>query len=250
MPESNSQFETDTAQLRAWKPSIRVLFLDDGGVLNDNARRAPEWLRLIGEYMPPRLGGTAAAWSEANRILFPKFWPEFQGRIAGFGSHREMQRDYDLGWIDVMCRRVGVPVPDDEQALATMRGLAIYVAGHARADIDGAVEAVLSLENAGYTLHMASGTASWELRPILTRMGIREAVGELCGPDLIDNVKHGAEFYRRVFAYTGVDPAEALVVESSARCCGWAAEAGARVVRVDCDDPATAKLASVAVALV
>ncbi len=35
-------------------PDLPVLFIDDGGLLNDNALRAPEWQRLIGEYFPPR----------------------------------------------------------------------------------------------------------------------------------------------------------------------------------------------------
>ena len=50
----------------------RVLFLDDGGVLNDNALRGPEWLRLIGGFMPARLGGTADQWARANSVVFPR----------------------------------------------------------------------------------------------------------------------------------------------------------------------------------
>ena len=52
----------------------RVLFLDDGGVLNDNALRGPEWLRLIGGFMPARLGGTADQWARANSVVFPRVW--------------------------------------------------------------------------------------------------------------------------------------------------------------------------------
>ena len=46
---------------------IKHIFLDDGGVLNDNDRRAPQWQRLVGEFFVPRLGGTHQAWAEANR---------------------------------------------------------------------------------------------------------------------------------------------------------------------------------------
>lgn len=34
-----------------------VLSLDDGGVMNDNARRAPQWRRLVGDFLIPRPGG-------------------------------------------------------------------------------------------------------------------------------------------------------------------------------------------------
>ena len=49
-----------------------ALFLDDGGVLNDNSLRAPEWLRLIGEFMPARMGGTSEQWARANQVVFPQ----------------------------------------------------------------------------------------------------------------------------------------------------------------------------------
>ncbi len=41
---------------------VTQLFIDDGGVLNDNERRGAEWRRLIGEYLSPRLGGEPPAW--------------------------------------------------------------------------------------------------------------------------------------------------------------------------------------------
>ncbi|MFQ5795557.1 MAG: hypothetical protein ACE5JP_10975 [Candidatus Bipolaricaulia bacterium] len=43
-----------------------VLFVDDGGVLNDNTRRSLQWQRLLGEFFPPILGGTPESWAEAN----------------------------------------------------------------------------------------------------------------------------------------------------------------------------------------
>ena len=47
-------------------PHRLKLFIDDGGVMNDNARRAPQFARLVGKYMPPRLGGSPEAWAAAN----------------------------------------------------------------------------------------------------------------------------------------------------------------------------------------
>jgi phosphoglycolate phosphatase-like HAD superfamily hydrolase len=113
------------------------------------------------------------------------------------------------------------------------RELSCYVAERADAAIEGAAEAVRALQSAGYTLYMASGTPSWELRGILGRMGILEAFSELCGPDLVDHVKYGPVYYERIFADAGVEPGQALVIESDLECCHWAREAGARAVCVD-----------------
>ena len=44
-------------------PRIEHIFLDDGGVINDNSLRAVQWPRLVGEHFSKRLGGDAAALS-------------------------------------------------------------------------------------------------------------------------------------------------------------------------------------------
>ncbi len=44
-----------------------TLFLDDGGVMNENSLRPEQWARLVGEFFPPILGGTSAEWVDANK---------------------------------------------------------------------------------------------------------------------------------------------------------------------------------------
>ena len=46
--------------------NVEAIFLDDEGVLNDNSLRAPQWQRLISEFMVSRFGGDTEAWGEAN----------------------------------------------------------------------------------------------------------------------------------------------------------------------------------------
>ena len=211
-----------------------TLFIDDGGVLNDNRKRRPEWLRLIGEFMPPRMGGTAEAWTAANRaVVTPAFWSDITQRLPGFENHRQFQRSYALVWMRRMCETVGVACPADDEAVRLHTELSSYVAERADAAIDGAADTVRSLHRAGYTLHMASGTPSWELQGILGRMGVAEAFSGLYGPDLVDHVKYGPAFYEKIFAHAGVAPDKALVIESDAECCRWAIEAGARAVWVN-----------------
>src|SRR3954466_2973831 len=85
-----------------------VLFLDDGGVMNDNRLRRPEWLRLIREFMPARLGGSAEQWGGANAVTFPPLWREMQRRMPEFASHHELQRTLATEWMSAMCARIGV----------------------------------------------------------------------------------------------------------------------------------------------
>lgn len=210
-----------------------TLFLDDGGVLNDNRLRAPEWRRLIGEFMPNRMGGTAERWMTANHLVFPRVWDDLQERMPRCASHQEFQRTYAVSWMGGMCGYLGIAPPRDDEAAALHRELSIYVAERADSAIAGAAHAVRVLHRAGYALYMASGTPSWELQGILTHMGIAEALSGLYGPDLVDHVKHGPAFYRRVFAHAGVAPSSALVIESDSTCCHWASEAGARTVWID-----------------
>ena len=196
-----------------------ALFLDDGGVLNDNRLRGPEWLRLIGEFMPSRLGGTAEQWAEANRVLFPQLWDSLKRRLPEFASHQQFQRTYSISWMEKMCDFVGVQRPSDEDAVTLYGELSIYVGERAVCAIEGSTDAVVSLYRAGYRLFTASGANSWELQAILGRMGIADLFQQLYGPDLIDHVKYGPEFYDKLFAHAGIQADRALVIESDLECC-------------------------------
>ena len=210
-----------------------VLFIGDGGVLNDNARRGPEWLRLIGGFMAPRLGGTPEAWARANSIEFPRVWGNIAKRLAGFATFREFQRAYGVEWMQAMCARVGVECPADDDAVALHAEVTCHVWEHADAAVPGAADAVLALHRAGYTLYTASAQASWEMRVITEKMGIGQAFVRLYGADIVDRVKNGPAFYESVFDHAGVPRADALVIDSDDACCRWAREAGAQARWID-----------------
>ena len=210
------------------------LFLDDGGVLNDNGLRGPEWLRLISEFMPARMGGTTEQWASADQVVFPQVWGDLQRRLPEFASHQQFQRVYATSWMSGMCAYLGLtPPPDDAEAL--YMDLAIHIGERANSAIPGAAEAVLSLHRAGFRLYTASGTPSWELRGIMAKMGIAETFTGLYGPDIVDHVKYGPAFYRKIFAHVGVQSRRALVIDSDSECCLWASEAGAYAVWIDPD---------------
>jgi phosphoglycolate phosphatase-like HAD superfamily hydrolase len=220
----------DMAALKRMRP---VLFVDDGGVLNDNRLRPSQYLTLIGEFLPSRLGGTAERWREANRAAAPAAWQGIVERLPEFRTHREFHRTYGLDWMKRMCDLAGVALPPEDQAWTVFCDVMRHCTERVSSAAAGAVDAVRALRRAGYTLYTASGTTSWELRGIVANMGLSEAFTELYGPDITDRVKYGPQYYEAIFAHAGVDPAGALVVDSDEECCVWAVEAGANAVWVD-----------------
>jgi FMN phosphatase YigB (HAD superfamily) len=217
-------------------PEIHHIFLDDGGVLNDNSLRAPQWQRLVGEFFVPRLGGTPEAWAEANRSTFEVAWGRMLERIETFDlktdSYSEICRLYDLDWLGLMCEGMGIEPLPEEQAVLLAREVDAYIMPRVRAAYPGAVESVKLLSKA-YALYTASGGASYELSYTFSGLGIEGFFHRLYGPDLVNCPKASPEYYRRIFADADVDPAEALVLDDKRLCLSWAQEAGAgAVIRV------------------
>ncbi len=215
---------------------VTQLFIDDGGVLNDNERRGAEWRRLIGEYLSPRLGGEPPAWGEANRIVVDEQWKRYQAwselhllddEYVDFFS----SGDEDSRWLSEMCEHVGVTTPDNclEVSIATYR----HVRERVRSGFEDAAPGVRALFAAGYTLATASGETSEELEGYLVALGIRDCfAGRLYGPDLVRAHKVGPTYYERILADSGLSPANALVVDDDANAIAWAAQAGLQTVHM------------------
>jgi HAD superfamily hydrolase (TIGR01509 family) len=211
-----------------------VVFLDDGGVMNDNRRRSQQWQRLVGEFFTPLLGGTPEAWAEANRIvavgLFdPAAW---RARLRAAPDYASFERAYLLDWLSQMCALVGVPGPPAEESVDLARHAGSWIIRRVDAAFPGVVDAVRLLHARGYTLHTASGEPSVDLASYLDVMGVRDCFGRLYGPDLIDTFKEGPEYYERLLSDAGVAPAHALVVDDSLDAINWAAQIGAQTVLV------------------
>ena len=217
---------------RAPVSPVRVVFLDDGGVLNDNELRGPEWRRLLGEFFAPRLGGTPRSWGDANRVVFERIWRDWE-RLQERGV--EVGVDWwpaqDRRWLAGMCEQVGVGMPADVDG--TVRASRAHVMAHIECAYSDAAPAVRAMHVRGLTLHLASGGQTYELEPYLRRMGIRELIGRPYGVDLLGVNKTSRRYYERIVADAGVDPRDALVVDSHARPLEWADAVGFRTVHVD-----------------
>src|SRR5690349_13555153 len=100
-----------------------VLFIDDGGVITDNIRRAAQWRPLVAEYFSPRLGGSPEAWMQANSevmaaISRPDVWA---ARLKSARDYESYERVYFLDWLTEMCERVGVQRPPEEESIDLSR---------------------------------------------------------------------------------------------------------------------------------
>jgi FMN phosphatase YigB (HAD superfamily) len=217
---------------RAPARPVRVVFLDDGGVLNDNERRAPEWRRLLGEFFPPLLGGTPAAWADANRVVFEGIWRDWE-RLQEHGE--ELEPDWwpaqNPRWLVGMCERVGVRVPDDIEAM--VKASHRYVMTAIECAYPDAAPAMRAIHAKGISLNLASGGQTYELEAYLRRMGVWELIDRPYGADLLGLNKTGPRYYEQIVADSGVDPKEAIVVDDSAHVLEWAEAIGFNVVHMD-----------------
>ena len=209
-----------------------MLFVDDGGVLNDTERRAPEWRRLIGEFFTPRLGGTPEAWAAANAAVYPGILERYRAhaRVATSGV-RPFLRAEDRRWLLAMCEQVGVsaePEEVDELVAASHR----YITRKAACAYPDAPQAIRDVARSGITLHTASGETAPQLDGYLRGMGVRELFDRLYGVDLVDRFKSGPQYYAAILEDSGVDPAEAAVIDDSVEALDWAASCGLRTIHI------------------
>lgn len=211
-----------------------TLFIDDGGVMNDNNRRAAQWQRFVGEFFTPLLGGTVEAWQEANRIVTSRlFDPEnWDKRIRAFSDYASFDHIYQFDWLCGMCEYVGLQTPPEEECVELAHHAATLITGRVHATFPGAIATIRSLHQCGYSLHTASGESSSDLAGILGAMRVRDCFGRLYGPDLINTFKNGPEYYERIFADVLLSPEVAVVVDDSPRALNWASQVGAKTIHV------------------
>jgi len=208
------------------------IFLDDGGVITDKERRAAEFGRLVGDCFVPLLGGTEEAWTRAHRVVSDRLADPQSVSVLAAADFVGFYRAYQLRWVGGMCELLGLPTPPEEECLALASRALRWITRRIHAALPGAVEAIRLLHHHGYALHTASGACSLELAGALEGMGVRRCFGRLYGADLINTFKEGPEYYARLFADVGVQPAEALVVDDSAEATRWAARLGARTALI------------------
>lgn len=212
---------------------IQAVFLDDGGVLNNNELRAPQWQELIAQYFAPRYGGNHHAWKKANRIAFEdllKSWQQAKQKPE-IDFLTFWQKESEL-WIATMFQHVGIsPPPPHEQYNVAIKAEE-WITPRVQAAFPRAIQTVRYLKERGFLLYTASGGTSWQLRGYLTGMGIADYFEEFYGADLINTMKASSLYYKRMFRHAGISPEQALVVDDFPENVLWAQEVGATGVLV------------------
>ncbi len=218
---------------------IEVLFVDKGGVLIDNSDLSPQWRRLIGEFLAPRLGGTVAAWGAANIPAFERQVERWRSAMAGRGPadiRGFFATDARLWFLD-MCNAIGVRRPPDDEAERIAADTVSYVNAHLEIRApQGGLRALRALRDRGLVLHVASADAHDELVAFLEQIGARDLFDRVYGSDLVNTWKFGPEYYRAVLTDSSVDPRLAAVVDDSPSAVSWARECGMRGFLVERQD--------------
>lgn len=210
-----------------------VLFLDAGGVMNDNRRRGPQWQRHVADFLAPRLGGRKRDWRLANAVVAERLYREMRlpAPDAPDDAFRAFHHASLEDWRVAMCRELGLSPPEAEaQRLELAQEASAYVTRRVHAAFPGAIPAIRALRRRDYTLHTASGEFTVDLEGYLEGMGVRACFGTLHGCDLIGAAKSGPGYYERLFRHAGVEPARALVVDDSEQTLDWATTVGTRTV--------------------
>ena len=209
------------------------IFLDDGGVMNDNRRRAPQWETQVGDYFSERFGGDPSMWGSANRkyveeVLSTFFdWDGFWGTV----DYPTYIRRFIDDWVEAMFVNAGRELPPREEYDDIYYSNNRYVTPRVLAAFPGVNEAIKTLFVKGFTLHTASGEDSVDLNGYLTGMGVREFFTNLYGPDLISTMKNSERFYLEIFEDLDISPEQAIIIDDNPRVLEMITGVGANAIQ-------------------
>jgi HAD superfamily hydrolase (TIGR01509 family) len=212
--------------------SLPCIFLDDGGTLNDNRLRAPQWRELIADFFVPRFGGSREQWKEANTVAFRQFLQNFEEKYSNRLDYDYIKalNEEDILWLTAMFEHVGLRLPPYSKRLSLARESQLWITPRVKAAIPGIVTVIKTLSKR-FPLNTSSGGPSWLVRATLEGMGLNSYFTHLYGPDLVNTPKNGAIFYEKILKDANVRPGDVIVVEDVPKNLAMAKELGATVIQ-------------------
>jgi phosphoglycolate phosphatase-like HAD superfamily hydrolase len=209
----------------------KFVFLDFDNTLSDQFRFNTQYVREIGALLAPQFGGEPEAWERAAIAMLETLERDYIARfggnpLAGYCAWLEEAR---FTAAERLFGGMGLPVPSSVRDLGMETQFRALSA--CDATFPGARDALLTLVEDGCRVQIASGQESEWLRAALTGAGLAEYTERIFGPDLVDCAKEGPEYYARLFAATGAQAGEALVVDDQPEPLRWAMRTGAKVVQ-------------------
>lgn len=214
---------------RSEKSSFAIFF-DDGGVLNDNSTRAPQWKALCGEFFHSRFGGDPEVWGEANQrvmtlLMDPKETKEYNGDYITYYTQFKSE------WVVKMFEEARRSVPPKEEHERIYDTTVEYIWPKVHSAIPGIIESINILYSKGFVLYTSTGLASREIKMVLEGMRIKDFFSGFYGPDLINTRKFSPNFFKAIFNDIKLESKKAVVIEDQPRFIESALKTGANVIQ-------------------
>ncbi|MHA1936354.1 MAG: HAD family hydrolase [Candidatus Thorarchaeota archaeon] len=215
-----------------------TLFFDDGGVLNDNNVRSPQWRAFCGEFLSSQFGGDPKEWGDANQKIMESSmdlnqhpWENPSYLKEKYGDYHTFLAMFKSKWVTGMFTETGRPVPPQKEQIEIFDATTDYVWPRVRSAIPGIVESVKQLHSQGYVLYTSTGLVSEEIKLVLEGMGIKDLFSGFYGPDLINTWKQSTDFFQIIFDEVKIDPSNAIVIEDRPDFIDNALKTGAHVIQ-------------------
>lgn len=195
------------------------IFFDDGGVMNDNRKRGPQWERLVGEYFADRFGGDPIVWGGANHRFIVEHLAKYETWTGLYDGqdYAPYNRLFIDAWVEGMFNNAGRELPPRSQYDDIFYLSSEYVTPRVHSSFPGVVDTIKVLYNEGFTLHTASGESSADLHGYLSGMGVRDCFTQLYGPDLIDTLKTSERYYLEILKDLDINPEQTIFIDDDPR---------------------------------
>lgn len=207
------------------------IFFDDGGVINDNETRGPQWWQLIGDFFIPKYGYSHEQWKEANIKQLNaeiKFFDDLLATNTLFDFTKYLD-DADESWIRIMFENLGIPVPNRNDCIDLAREATGWIVPQIKASYNGMNELVMKLSS-HFDLYTSSGEHYEMIKGYFKAQGIAQYFKKLYGPDLIGVFKSHPEYFKRIFQDTGVAPENAIIIDDKTKVLDLARSFGANCI--------------------
>jgi FMN phosphatase YigB (HAD superfamily) len=208
-----------------------AIFFDDGGVLNDNSIRTPQWKVFCGEIFHSRFGGDPEVWGEANEKAIKSL--EIDGlkpkeaHIDFLTYHAKFKSE----WVIKMFEGAGRSAPPEHEHENIFNSVSEYVWPKVHSAIPGIIESIKILYSEGFILYTSTGLPSREIEMVLKEMGIKDYFSGFYGPDLINTRKFSSNFFEAIFNDIKLESKKAIVIEDRPKCIENALKTGANVIQ-------------------
>jgi HAD superfamily hydrolase (TIGR01509 family) len=208
-----------------------AIFFDDGGVLNDNSIRAPQWKEFCGEFFHLKFGGDPEVWGEANQKAIKSLEIHGMPPKETYDNYTTFYTKFKSEWVVKMFEEAGRSVPPKVEHERIFNTTVEYVWPKIHSAIPEIIESIKTLFSKGFALYTATGLPSREIKMILEGMGIKHFFSGFYGPDLINTRKLSPDFFKAIFNDIKLESKKAIIIEDQPRFIENALKTGANTIQ-------------------